>query len=157
MTDLIRHQLASGAYMFTCGIASGLIYQVFHRVRILWVRLKIVDFIVETISLILIGYCITAFLYYSSWGKIAPQDVVCFFGGLYLWRKVYGEEGNKTSRIRKEPSSSEYKRRAGANLHIEKLDLEEKVLVVSGQLESLTYIGKKTKNKKSLVERLVRR
>lgn len=45
----------------------------------------------------------------------------------------------------------------GANLHIEKLDLEEKVLVVSGQLESLTYIGKKTKNKKSLIERLVRR
>ncbi len=45
----------------------------------------------------------------------------------------------------------------GQGLHIEKLDLESGLLVVSGMLDSLTYTGKKTREKRGLLERLGRR
>ena len=45
----------------------------------------------------------------------------------------------------------------GQGLHIEKLDLEEGILVVSGHLETLAYTGKKSKEKRGILERLGRR
>ena len=45
----------------------------------------------------------------------------------------------------------------GQSLNIERLDLEEGLLVVSGHLDSLTYTVKKSREKKSFLERLGRK
>ena len=45
----------------------------------------------------------------------------------------------------------------GQGLNIERLDLEEGLLIVSGHLDSLTYTGKKSPDKKRFLERLGRK
>jgi sporulation protein YabP len=45
----------------------------------------------------------------------------------------------------------------GERLNIEKLDLEEGLLVVTGQIQSLSYSDKKNREKKSLLDRLGRK
>lgn len=46
---------------------------------------------------------------------------------------------------------------SGQGLHIEKLDLDEGILVVSGHLDAVRYTGKKSKAKVRLHERLGRK
>ena len=41
----------------------------------------------------------------------------------------------------------------GSDLHIEKLDLQEGVLIVRGKMDSLSYTDRKGSAKKSLMER----
>ena len=45
----------------------------------------------------------------------------------------------------------------GQSLNIERLDLEAGLLGVSGHLDSLTYTGKKSREKKGFLERLGRK
>lgn len=114
MTELIRQQLVSGGLMLCCGMTAGLVWQLFVSIRRLRAKSFVPAFLLEVVPMVLIGYCITEFLYYSSWGKIAPQDVVCFFTGLWLWRNVYGEEGESASGVREEPQSAGYQHGTGS-------------------------------------------
>lgn len=113
MTDLILMQLRSGVLMTYCGLSCGMVYQLFQQLGGLGAKSKVKAAVLEMVSLIFSGYCITAFLYWSSWGKIMPQDVVCFFGGLWIWRKLYGEKGESSPGVREEPPGAEYQQRTG--------------------------------------------
>lgn len=111
MTELIRHQLLCGGLMLCCGMAAGLIYQIFTVIHRLWGKSFFAGFLLDILPMVLIGYCSTEFLYYGSWGKIRPQDVVCFFAGFWLWRNVYGKEGYAAPGIRNEPPGTGYQYR----------------------------------------------
>ena len=113
MTELIAIQLRSAALMLYCGLTCGMLYRVINGFGHLLSKSFFTDSVLELTSLLIIGYCITAFLYCSSWGKIAPQDVVCYFAGLWLWRRLYGEEGESSSGVRKDSQGAEYQQRTG--------------------------------------------
>ena len=87
MTELIRSQLLIMGVMIYCGLAAGLINEVFFLFRRRFAKKKWMDGILQIFGCVLIGVLIGKFLYYCNWGKITFAEIVCFLIGLWLWRK----------------------------------------------------------------------
>ena len=136
MTELIREQLGAMGLMACGGMAAGLVYEFFsgmagclrktdspgvppkHRVR------GILAGMLEVAGFLLIGWCSSIFLYYSSGGKLTLQGILSFFAGLWVWKKQvytkegeneYGKERKPAAGIREEsPGTGYHHRTAGA-------------------------------------------
>lgn len=122
MTQLIADQLGAMGLMACSGMAAGIVYEFFSRLKKMMEKIRLPGVFagaVEITGLLLIGWCSSVFFYYSNGGKITMQGIACFFIGLLIWRKLiytedgvkeYGQEGNQTAGIREEPQGVGYYR-----------------------------------------------
>lgn len=115
MTNLMEKQLLIMGVMVYCGLAAGLVDHTVFLFRKRFIKRRWISGIVQVLGLVLIGWCIGKFLYYSSYGKITFLGVVCFFIGLWLWRKFLCKdtEDGETQWQRKETDCGHLKKTTG--------------------------------------------
>ncbi|MCI6012668.1 MAG: hypothetical protein PUK54_01030 [Firmicutes bacterium] len=120
MTDLIRSELEEMGLMLCGGMTAGIVYGRFinlceilgrtdGQVQCALKKLRSAAImIIEITGILLIGWCTSLFVYYSSSGEITLQGVICFFAGIWIWRnwiekrngeKKNGEERKPAARI----------------------------------------------------------
>ena len=130
MTELIREQLGAMGLMACSGMTGGLIYEIISvfagilrktdspciseksRVR------GVLAGMLEVAGLLLIGWCSSVFLYYSSGGKLTIQGILSFFAGLWIWKKqVYTKEGEREHGEERKPAAGIREESSGAGYH----------------------------------------
>ena len=127
MTELIQEQLGAIGLMVCGGMAAGLVYELFARLAELLRKTdspdvtmkcrvyRILSGMTEVTGLLLIGWCSSIFLFYSSEGKITMQGIASYIAGLWIWKKQvstkegekeYGKEREQAAGIREESSGT---------------------------------------------------
>ena len=130
MTQLIREQLSAIGLMACGGMAAGLIYECISVIADILRKTDSPDIseksrvrgllagVVEAAGLLLIGWCSSVFLYYSSGGKLTIQGILSFFAGLWIWKKqVYTKEGEKEHGKERKPAAGIREESSGAGYH----------------------------------------
>jgi hypothetical protein len=115
MTALIEKQLVIMGVMVYCGLTAGLVNHTVFVFRKRFVKNKWCSGLIQILGLLLTGWCIGEFLYYSSYGKITGLGVGSFFVGLWIWKKLLcrdTKDGEKQWR-KKEADSENSKRTIG--------------------------------------------
>ena len=132
MTELIREQLGTIGLMACGGMTAGLIYEFISVIAAILRKTDhpgiseksrvrgILAGMLEAAGMMLIGWCSSVFLYYSSGGKLTMQGILSFFAGLWVWKKQvytkegeneYGKERKPAAGIREESSVAGYHQR----------------------------------------------
>lgn len=90
MTELIQYQLKIIGVMCYCGLAAGLIMDIFRLfIKRFFSHNKIMSVIMKALCCIVIAFLIGDFSFYCQNGKLTFLGTGVFFAGLWLWRKVF--------------------------------------------------------------------
>ena len=90
MTDLIEKQLGIMLSMFSCGLAVGLVVDIFRMFYNRFFRgKKMAKVTIGIIASLVISYFIGEYSYFCQNGKITLTGGITFFVGLLLWYKYF--------------------------------------------------------------------
>ena len=89
MSPLIRSQLVIFLVMTVCGIAAGLISELFKRYSTVFGFKGMRRTATELALYAVVGVLINEFLYYCDNGKITATGMGSFLVGLWLWKRLF--------------------------------------------------------------------
>lgn len=89
MTELVRSQSEIFLVMGGCGLAAGLIQDVFGRFVEIRRCGRIISAIMEIMQWIVTGFMVSEFFYFCDDGKISFSGIGSFLLGLWLWKRFF--------------------------------------------------------------------
>lgn len=89
MSGLIKSELTIFIVMTGCGMAAGLLAEIFKSCAAVRGYGQFGRTVMEIILFVLIGVMISEFFYYCDNGKITVTGIGSFLIGLWLWKKFF--------------------------------------------------------------------
>ena len=89
MTDLVRNQSEIFLVMGSCGLAAGLVQDVFRKFVEIRRQGNFNAAMMELIYWIVTGFMVSEFFYFCDGGKISFLGIASFLWGLWLWKRLF--------------------------------------------------------------------
>ena len=89
MTELVRSQSEIFLVMGGCGLAAGLVQDVFGRFVEIRRCGRFTAGLMELICWVVTGFMVSEFFYFCDNGKISFSGIASFLSGLLLWKRLF--------------------------------------------------------------------